>query len=384
MKKTYHCLLVAAISVLSIVLIPTFLVAVQNEQNETEQEDPTQGFEEWQRLEVQPMIAVMENALLGNPTNTDQSFELTPDFLKGGEGFTYVPFSVTFDREALGFSPLEPEMVAVYLFVTEHLENSGQPEIVADVAEEEQQVDPLASVEIPKAVFEDVYFIDISGQTAIPSGQLLDRISISRAFTVPGGEYDVYVAIRKSKGELTSPDEVPPNEVPPTVLLFSQQVSVPGLWTTELRASSVIVAADLSVLALPLDAEEQIENPYTLGTTQIIPKIGREFSKAEELSVVLLVYNAQLTSEQAPDVIVEYNFYQKTNDGEEFFNKTNPQEFNKQTLPGFDASLGHQIVSGQAVPMRVFPIGVHRLEITVNDNAAGTSLIREVNFIVQE
>ena len=383
MKKTYHCLLVAAISVLSIVLIPASLIAVQNEQDETEQEDQTQGLEEWQRLEVQPMIDIMENALLGNPINTDQSFELTPDFLKGGEGFTYVPFSVTFDREALGFSPLEPEMVAVYLFVTEHLENLGQPEIVADVAEEEQQVDTLASVEIPKALFEDVYFIDISGQIAA-SGQLLDRISISRAFTVPGGEYDVFIAIRKSKGELASPDEVPPDEVPPTVLLFSQQVSVPGLWTTELRTSSVIVAEDLSVLALPLGQEEQIENPYTLGTTQIIPKIGREFSKAEELSLVLLVYNAQLTSEQAPDVTVEYNFYQKTNDGEEFFNKTNPQEFNKQTLPGFDASLGHQIVSGQAVPMRVFPIGEHRLEITVNDNAAGTNLIREVHFIVQE
>ena len=230
------------------------------------------------------------------------------------------------------------------------------------------------------------YFIDLS-ELSNPT----DRINISRAFTVPGGAYDVHVAIRKSEGGLELQDEVPPTVPPtvsptvsPTVLLLSQQVSVPDLWTTELRTSSVIVAAGLDVLTAPLGTEEQIENPYTLGTTQIIPKIGRNFGKAEELSLVLLVYNAQLTSEQAPDVTVEYNFYQKTNNGEEFFNSTDPQQFNQQTLPGFDASLGHQIVSGQAVPMRVFPIGDHRLEITVSDNAAGTSLIREVNFTVQE
>jgi len=79
-------------------------------------------------------------------------------------------------------------------------------------------------------------------------------------------------------------------------------------------------------------------------------------------------------------VLVEYNFYKKTG---EFFNKTNPQPLNAQTLPPqFDIAAGHQLQSGQAVPLASFPEGDYRLEIKVTDKLANKTLTKDVNFTV--
>jgi len=85
-----------------------------------------------------------------------------------------------------------------------------------------------------------------------------------------------------------------------------------------------------------------------------------------------------------PDVTVEYNFYQKPAGApEKFFNKTNPQALNAQTLPpNFDLAAGHQLQSGQAVPLASFPEGDYRLEIKVTDKIANKTLTREINFTV--
>jgi hypothetical protein len=84
-----------------------------------------------------------------------------------------------------------------------------------------------------------------------------------------------------------------------------------------------------------------------------------------------------------PDVSVEYNFYAKQAGSEKFFNKTNPQNLNAQTLPKeWDAAAGHQLQSGQAVPLASFPEGDYRLEIKVTDKIANKTLTRDVNFSV--
>ena len=82
---------------------------------------------------------------------------------------------------------------------------------------------------------------------------------------------------------------------------------------------------------------------------------------------------------------VEYNFYQKAaGQPEKFFNKTNPQSLNAQTLPPqFDLAAGHQLQSGQAVPLASFPEGDYRLEIKVTDKNNGKTLTRDVNFTVK-
>src|SRR5205814_2264608 len=84
-----------------------------------------------------------------------------------------------------------------------------------------------------------------------------------------------------------------------------------------------------------------------------------------------------------PDVVVEYNFYQKQAGSEKFFNKTNPTNLNAQTLPpGFDMAAGHQLQAGQAVPLASFPEGDYRLEIKVTDKVANKTLTKEINFTV--
>ncbi len=85
-----------------------------------------------------------------------------------------------------------------------------------------------------------------------------------------------------------------------------------------------------------------------------------------------------------PDVTVEYNFYQKPSGAaEKFFNKTSPQALNATTLPPqFDMSLGHQLQTGQAVPLATFPAGDYRLEIKVTDKLSTKSLTRDINFTV--
>jgi hypothetical protein len=80
---------------------------------------------------------------------------------------------------------------------------------------------------------------------------------------------------------------------------------------------------------------------------------------------------------------VEFNFYAKQGGSEKFFNKTNPQSLNAQTLPQeFDFAAGHQLQSGQAVPLASFPEGDYRLEIKVTDKIANKTLTRDVNFSV--
>ena len=117
-------------------------------------------------------------------------------------------------------------------------------------------------------------------------------------------------------------------------------------------------------------------------------------AKKSELSVFFLIYNPKADSTQKPDITVEYNFCQAApgnqpkpdepcKAGEKFYNKTDPQVMNGQTLPpGFDLSMVHQLQTGQAVPLAGFPEGDYRLEIKVTDKLASKSVTRDVNFSV--
>jgi len=143
------------------------------------------------------------------------------------------------------------------------------------------------------------------------------------------------------------------------------------------------VAERIDPLPAPLTPQQQTERPYALGTMEIVPALDTKFTKQSELSTFLLIYNAKTDSANKPDVSVEYSFYVKADGAEKFFNKTNPQNLNAQTLPPqFDFAAGHQLQSGQAVPLASFPEGDYRLEIKVTDKIANKSLTREVKFSV--
>ena len=59
------------------------------------------------------------------------------------------------------------------------------------------------------------------------------------------------------------------------------------------------------------------------------------------------------------------------------------QTLNAQTLPReWDAAAGHQLQTGQAVPLAGFPEGDYRLEIKITDKLANKFVTRDVNFTV--
>ena len=318
--------------------------------------------EDWQRQELRTLIDVVRAAHNGQIVASVDPFEFRPDFLKGTDGNTYVPFTLSIDPSKVTASTL-----AMYLFVTEHMESMPAAAPDADACENTE--------EMPPAVFEDAYFAEVT-----PGGT--KPIQISRAFTAPGGEYDIYVALRESAGGETEDADSAPAA---TVMMLSEQVEVPDLWTSALQTSTILVADSVEPLDAPLTPEQQMLDPYSLGTTRIVPKFDRIFGKQEELSLIFLVYNPGLEEESKPDVTIEYSFHQQTAAGEEYFNKTNPQQFNSQTLPpGFDPALGHQIVAGQSVPLSLFPPGDYRLEIKVTDNTRSAEVVRNLNFTVLE
>ena len=62
---------------------------------------------------------------------------------------------------------------------------------------------------------------------------------------------------------------------------------MPELWGSELATSTVIMAQQVETLDAPLSPEEQIVNPYTIGTMRIVPVTDSIFASSDELSLVL-------------------------------------------------------------------------------------------------
>jgi hypothetical protein len=166
--------------------------------------------------------------------------------------------------------------------------------------------------------------------------------------------------------------------------VLKNEVTVPDFWNGELATSSVIIAQRIDPLPAPLTPQQQSDRPYALGSMEIVPAPDTKFTKKSELSTFMLIYNPKTDTTNKPDVMVEYNFYTKPAGAEKkFFNKTQPQNLNAQTLPPqFDLAAGHQLQTGQAVPLASFPEGDYLLEIKVTDKIANKSLTREVNFTV--
>ena len=307
-----------------------------------------QDLEDWQRDELEPLVDVVASALDGELVPQDDPFELAPTFIKATDGNTYVPFTLTIEPDSVG------DTVAVYLYIDEH----------QDVPVERDDD------ERPVAVWEEAYFVDATESDGV--------VRISRAFTVPGGTYDVYVAIRDSAGEDGDRDD------DPTVLLLREEVEVPDFWTPELQISTILIAEAIEPLTAQLTPEQQLARPYALGPFEIVPKFELNFGRDEQFAPLFFVYNAGVQDGAKPNVTVEFDFHQQTGDGEEFFNRTSPQEFNGQTLPpDFDLTIGHQIVAGQQIPLSIFPVGDYRLEIKVTDNTSGAVVTHNVAFSVE-
>jgi len=319
-----------------------------------------------QKKEIQSIVKTVDDAAAGQPATNDLAIAwLHEDVLKAQGNKEYVPFTVSLDP-----SKLTSDKVAFYWRVV-----AKNPAAAAEAAppagkKDDKKKDDKNNKKSDYA-YEDIAFVPVTpGQTPM---------RISRSFTVPAGAYDVYLVAKEP-----TPEKPPKNAPPPKLSLLKQSVTVPDFWNGDLATSSVIIAQRIDPLPTPLTPQQQADRPYALGQMEIVPTFDTKFSKKAELSTFMLIYNPKVDAGNKPDVTVEYNFYQKqTGQPEKFFNKTNPQNLNAQTLPPqFDLAAGHQLQSGQAVPLASFPEGDYRLEIKVTDKIANKTLTREVNFTV--
>ena len=272
-------------------------------------------------------------------------------FVKGQDGKTYIPFTVQFDP-----SKLAAPGVAMYVRVV----NKGAA--AAPAADKKDDRKKNDKVEYP---WDNVHFMDVTGDGRV-----------SRAMAVPGGEYEVFIAVKeKNTGKRNQP--------PAKVGLLRRDLSVPDFNKPELATSAIILADSVEPVQSAISPEEQQEHPYTFGTMRVVPSLDPKFKKTGELQVIFWIYGVGQGGSNKPDVQVEYNFHQKTAEGEKYFNKTAPQQLNAQTLPPeFNMALGHQLPGSLVVPLASFPAGDYRLEIKITDKPSGATLTRDVTFSV--
>ena len=350
---------------------PSAFAAVQGEKKQPAK------MEEAQRLEAQALITLVDDFANGKPPASPLPVRWEQNhFIKALADKTYVPFTLAIEPGAL-----TSRGVAVYLRVVA----KGSPAVAAPPAADKK--DDKKADGRSQYAFEDLFFTDVPASTAGPQ-------RVRRAFAVPPGDYEVYIAVKEraaggAPATATAGAAAPPAGAADAggagkVGVIKQEVSAPNFAGQEFTTSSVILAKSVEVLQAPLSTENQAENPYTFGQMKIEPAAEPSFTKKGALSVILWIYGAKLDeTTKKPDVSMDFKFYQKTGDKETYFNKTEPQLLNAQTLPPqFDLAAGHQLLGTLELPLTSFPEGDYRLEIEVQDKAASQKLTRDVTFSV--
>jgi hypothetical protein len=299
-----------------------------------------------------PAAKDAKDAPAPQPAPADVALTWRADFLKAQQGLIFVPFTVTVESGKIG------PAVAGYLRVAPKGGTVAPP--------------PAAGDKTAPYPFEDLYFTDLRAGGAGQAPRL------TRAFAVAPGSYDVYLALRDRPASGTAAD------APVRVVLLKQELVVPNYHSDELQTSSVLVADKIEQLTAPVPPDAMKERPYVLGDSEITLAADTKFKKTEELQLVFQIYGAKLGPDKKPDVSVDYVFYQKdAGGGEKPFNRTPTQALNEKTLPpNFDPEAGHQLMTGQGVPLQSFPEGDFRLEIKITDNKAQKSVTRDVLFTV--
>ncbi len=361
--------------------VPTLAQRDNNRQQQQQQQ---------QKMPADPdtvtLVRLVEAVATGQqpaPTDIPVAWD-SNHFVKGQGGITYIPFTLGIDR-----AQLAAPGVALYIRI---VDKNAPPAPPAPAAAPPAQGNnnnnrnnqkPPAPPPAPTFAWDNIHFLDVPAD-----GKL------SRAVALKPGEYEAFIAIKERAaapapppaGQKPAPQgaaATPPAPVGKMTVL-KRDLTVPDFNKTELQTSSVILANSVEPVTAQLSPAEQEANPYVFGPMRIVPARGGRFSKAAELQVIFWIYGASEAPGGKPDVQVEFNFHQKAADGsEKYFNKTEPQQLNAQTLPPeFSVAAGHQLPGSLVVGLTPFPVGDYRLEIKVTDKPSGKVVTQNVNFTV--
>lgn len=321
------------------------------QQNRRDQERRSQA----EQRDIQALVQLVDAVAAGKqPAPADIPVTWVGNhFVRGVEGATYIPFTLTVDA-----STLAAPGAALYVRA---VNKAAAP---APAPEQNRRGNQPPA---PMYPWDDIQFLEVRGDS-----------TVSRAMMLKPGEYDVFIAI-KERGPL----EPQRNQPPAKTGLLRQTVTVPDFTGPQLAISTPIIATAVEPLATPLSPEEQRANPYTFGgALRVVPSPDMRFKTSGEFLMVFWVYGQPASGK--PDVQVEYNFHHTTAEGEKYFNKAQPQVFNASTLPpNFDFAAGHQLMSIFGVPLKSFPAGDYRIEFTIIDKRSGNTLTQNATFTVE-
>ncbi|MBZ5559743.1 MAG: hypothetical protein LAO77_20950, partial [Acidobacteriia bacterium] len=122
--------------------------------------------------------------------------------------------------------------------------------------------------------FEEYYFFDVK------SARASEPRIVERALALPPGEYDIYVGLLdRARAKTSSP------------VVTKHTVTVPDFWNDRLTVSGLMLVSGVEVRRSPLKTDEQEEHPYTLGLTEMTPRITRAFTPDDPFSVVFQICN---------------------------------------------------------------------------------------------
>jgi hypothetical protein len=327
----------------AVALVASVPVSLAGQNNRREQERRSQQ----EQRDTQALVQLMDAVVAGKqPAPTDIGIRWEGNhFMRSAEGATYIPFSVVLDA-----SKLAAPGAAMYVRA---VTKGAAPT-------------PSKDQKQPAYPWDNVQFLDVPSDGRV-----------TRALALKPGEYEVLIAVKEK-----SPLEPQRNQPPQKAGFFRRDLTVPEFSSTELNTSSLLLGS-IEQIPAPLNPAQQQENPYTFGTMRVVPSPDAKVKKSGELQVLFWVYGTQVNAGK-PDLQIEYNFHQKTAEGEKYFNKTAPQVLNASTLPPqFDLAAGHQLPGSLVVPLASFPVGDFRLEIKLTDKLSGKTLTQNLNFTVE-
>jgi hypothetical protein len=330
---------------------------------------------------------IVDNAAAGKVITGNAWLKWAPHFLRGLDGKTYVPFTVTIDEAPGAF-----QAAAMYVRIAPR----GDEGRAGKRAEGVQNILGVANGELPvsspdrrqgpgapTAAEASVMLRSLTakndgkgypyeaayGVETMSSG---DSATLRRALAIPPGDYDLYIALldRDRKGAKKW-------------AVLKEPITIPNIAADGLRVSSVIVADQVTPLTAPLTAAEQALRPYALGAAELVPATDDELRQDETLHVAFLIYDASADAAGKPDVRIEYRLYLQNFASERLLGATAPQSLDAATLPAaFDLRRGQQLAAMQSLPLSGYKPGSYRLRIHITDNRSGSTASEEVRFVI--
>jgi len=320
-----------------------------------------------QQQEYATVVRLADTAMAGQPAPSDFPVQFQNDFLRAQGGRVWVPITLTIDP-----AKLPSAAMTLYTRVAPRGMTAPPPPSPADKNDKgkndkNKKNDKAAPPAGPTYPYEEIAVLDVKPTAP---GQ---PIRIVRGLGVPSGSYDLYIVLheRAASGATAK------------ATVLKQPLDVPNYGNGEFATSSVILAERVEQLPAPLPPDQQSEHPYAFGTSEIVVSPDHKFKKAQELIVLLQIYNPSFTADKKFSLEAAYTFYRQDTGGEKRFNSTEPQGLTPDSMgPGFDPSGNSAIQAGQAIPLQSFPEGTYRLEIKITDKLNAKVLTQNVNFTV--